>query len=78
MFLISDTKEEILLLLHGDKIASIEKQDIEDFTTLESEHNGLIDFQTKSGKQVRFAIPEGEQFDKGIAKLINITDGMGI
>ena len=78
MFLISSTPTEILLLLHGDKIASIQKDDIEDFETSVLEDLGLIHFITKSENTVRFAIPEGADFDNALVKLIEITDGMGI
>ena len=78
MFLITSTTKSIILCLNGDRVAEVPKDDIEDFTTMESNHNGLIDFQTKSGNQFRFAIPYGDQFDNAIADLIKITDGMGI
>lgn len=78
MFLISSTPTEILLLLHGDKVASIPKDDVEDFQTDTHENLGLINFITKSDNPVRFAIPEGDDFDNAIADLIKITDGMGI
>jgi len=82
MFLISSTPTEILLLLHGDKVASIQKDDVEDFIIGEVEFEdlglGLIHFITKSEKRVQFAIPEGADFDNALVKLIEITDGMGI
>jgi hypothetical protein len=78
MFLISSTPTEILLLLHGDKVASIPKDDVEDFEISAYEDLGFIHFITKSDNPVRFAIPEGDDFDNAIADLIKITDGMGI
>tara|TARA_R100000951_G_scaffold2179_2_gene3706 strand:+ start:1418 stop:1654 length:237 start_codon:yes stop_codon:yes gene_type:complete len=78
MFLITSTTTAIILCLNGDRVASIPKEDVEDFTTAKLDRNGLIDFKTKSGKQVRFAVPYGDQFDKAIGDLIKITDGMGI
>lgn len=77
MFLISSTPTEILLLKNGCKLSSINKDDVLDFTTRFIGNTGVIDFETKSGKEVGFAFI-GDDFDKAIADLIKITDGMGI
>lgn len=78
MFTITETPNDIILLLDGQKLVSVEKADVEDFSTCSVMGNGMIDFQTISTKQIRFAMPLGDQYDKALAKMILITDGMGI
>lgn len=78
MLTITETPKDIILLLDGQKLVSVEKNDIEDFTTTTIYGNGMIDFQTISEKRIRFAFPVGEQYDNALAKMILITDGMGI
>tara|TARA_R110000822_G_scaffold28357_3_gene84290 strand:+ start:356 stop:592 length:237 start_codon:yes stop_codon:yes gene_type:complete len=78
MFILTETSDSIVLLLDGACAAMIAKNDVEDFTTTVIGNNRLIDFDTKSSRQVRFAIPNGKQSDLAIEALIKITDEMGI
>lgn len=78
MFTIIETPKDIILLLDGQKLASVEKADIEDFTACAILDHGMIDFQTTSTKRIRFAMPLGDQYDEALQKLITITDRMGI
>ena len=75
--IITETETEILLILNASTVSSIEKEDVEDFTTRCIGNVGVIDFKTNSGKSVSFALIDDE-FDTALKKLINITDRMGI
>lgn len=75
---VMQTKSQVLLISNGQCINSVDKKDIEDFTSRVIKENGIIDFQTKSELPIRFAFPNNEQFDEAIQELILITDEMGI
>ena len=78
MFTVTETTRDIILLLDGQKLVSVLKIDVEDFTTCVIMDHGMIDFETTSTKRFRFAIPLGVEYDNAIKELITITDGMGI
>ena len=78
MFRVIQTPRDIILLLDGQKLVSVEKADVEDFTTCAIMDHGMIDFETTSTKRIRFAIPLGVDYDNALLELIKITNGMGI
>ena len=78
MFTITETPKDIVLLLDGQKLVSVEKADVEDFTACVIMDHGMIDFKTTSTKRIRFAIPLGLDYDNALQELITITDEMGI
>lgn len=78
MFQIHSNDAEIFLTSDGQRLMSVEKSDVYDFTTHTLAQAGIIDFETNSGERVRFAIPRGDDYEKALHDLIKITDEMGV